>query len=146
MTSSYHEINDPEEISKSFGEGTPSLEHFDQRARKLFDKARNWVGDLSLEGIVTQEGQQVTYVAQDISTKIRLASPTQEVPQSPRTSSNFRRDDTISTTASVSLSDDLNIVMNEVELEAKKLASSVDTLTENLTGILHSVCIHIMLI
>ena len=39
----------------------------------------------------------------------------------------------------VSNSDDLNIVINEIEMEAKKLASSVDTLTENLTGILHSV-------
>ncbi len=34
---------------------------------------------------------------------------------------------------------DLNVVVNEMEIEAKKLAHSVDTLTENLTGILHSV-------
>jgi len=33
----------------------------------------------------------------------------------------------------------LNLVVNEMEVEARRLASSLDTLTENLTGILHSV-------
>jgi hypothetical protein len=37
---------------------------------------------------------------------------------------------------------DLNVVVNEMENEAKRLAHSVDTLTENLTGILHSVILY----
>jgi len=31
------------------------------------------------------------------------------------------------------------LIINEIECEAKKLASSVDNLTENLSGILHSI-------
>jgi uncharacterized protein Yka (UPF0111/DUF47 family) len=128
MTSSYHEISEVEKEAdaKSFTSLSTELSDLElsiPSARKLFDKARHWVGDLSLEGVVSQEGQQVTYVTQDLTEKIKLASPIRE-----SAFSNFP----------VSNSDDLNIVINEIELEAKKLASSVDTLTENLTGILHS--------
>ena len=151
MTSSYHEINEPEtdfsNMTKSTAGDTSSpasLENLDQTARKLFNKARNWVGDLSLEGIVSQEGQQVTYVTQDLTEKIKLASPTKTKDTAdsssvdvPRSDVEGRKMDTVSVTGSTS--DDLNIIINEIELEAKKLASSVDTLTENLTGILHSV-------
>jgi hypothetical protein len=143
MTSSYHEINDAEStLSKSLGDSPASLEHLDQTARKFFDKARNWVGDLSLEGIVSQEGQQVTYVTQDLTEKIKLASPTktQDLPETELSRGEVafgRRVDSVSVAGSTS--DDLNIIINEIEMEAKKLASSVDTLTENLTGILHSV-------
>jgi len=143
MTSSYHEINDSDSVVVGKPSDSPaSLEQLDQTARKLFDKARHWVGDLSLEGIVTQEGQQVTYVAQDLTEKIKLASPTKtQESELPRNDSDSRRADSISLAGSMSMSNDLNVIMNEIEFEAKKLASSVDNLTENLTGILHSVII-----
>ena len=83
MTSSYHEISEAEKEvdNKSFSSLSTDLSELDlsiPSARKLFDKARHWVGDLSLEGVVSQEGQQVTYVTQDLTEKIKLASPTRE--------------------------------------------------------------------
>jgi len=134
MTRSYHEIcdddtNQAQEGSKPFTNLSTELSELEisiPSAKKLFDKARNWVGDLSLEGVVVQEGQQLTYVTQDLSEKIKLATPTNEAPVS------FDYGPSLNNT------DDLNAVINEIELEAKRLASSIDTLTENLTGILHS--------
>ncbi|CAL8099023.1 unnamed protein product [Orchesella dallaii] len=120
MTSSYHEINDVEG-EKSAGD-TSELELSLPGAKKLFNRAKNWVGDLSLEGVVAQEGQQVTYVAQDFAEKIKISSPVKDAD-----SIDFPHDPS-----------DLNSVINELEVEAKKLATSLDTVTENLTGILHS--------
>ncbi|ODN03534.1 hypothetical protein Ocin01_03142 [Orchesella cincta] len=121
MTSSYHEINDVVEGEKSAGD-TSDLELSLPGAKKLFNRAKNWVGDLSLEGVVAQEGQQVTYVAQDFAEKIKLSSPVKDVD-----SVDFPHDPS-----------DLNSVINELEVEAKKLATSLDSVTENLSGILHS--------
>jgi len=129
MTSSYHEIAETEKEKSVGNDSMSDLDLSLPGARKLFEKARHWVGDLSLEGIVSQEGQQVTYVAEDIAEKIRLASPVKST----------QGHNLPSSEAGVSKSDDLNVIINEVEVEAKKLASSVDSLTENLTGILHSI-------
>lgn len=118
MTSSYHEINEED----SQGPET-ELELSLPGAKKLFNKAKNWVGDLSLDGVVAQEGQQVTYVAQDLAEKIKLSSPNKSVDDE-----DFYNDPS-----------DINSVVNELEVEAKKLATSLDQVTENLTGILHSV-------
>lgn len=118
MTSSYHEINESDE------KGDNELELSLPNAKKLFNRAKNWVGDLSLEGVVAQEGQQVTYVAQDFADKIKISSPekdSEDEGEGPHDTS------------------DLNCVINEIEVEAKKLATSLDQVTENLTGILHSV-------
>jgi hypothetical protein len=70
MTSSYHEISESETFDKE--DVDTSLQ---AGAQRLLHKARNWVGDLSLEGVVAQEGQQVTYVAQDLTQKIITSSP-----------------------------------------------------------------------
>lgn len=120
MTSSYHEINEGD-TEKTVLEA--ELELRLPGAKKLFNKAKNWVGDLSLEGVVAQEGQQVTYVAQDLATKIKLSSPVKDLD-----------DDELPHDTS-----DLNSVINEIEVEAKRLATSLDQVTENLSGILHSV-------
>jgi len=167
MTSSYHEImvNKPSSGSTSnattsaASELLPTTEQLEEGAKKLFDKARHyWVGDLSREGIVEQEGQQVTYVAQDFTQKIKLTRDAQlqeQIPQAatqrhhsttsisgsekiPKIGSTTTERSSISSAASVHSAEDINTVINDIELEAKKLASSIDTLTENLTGVLHS--------
>ncbi|OXA63337.1 BLOC-1-related complex subunit 6 [Folsomia candida] len=128
MTSSYHEINVSER-------GEEETDHeMTLPVKRLLNKARNWVGDLSMDGVVTQEGQQVTYVAQDLTERMKIStSPNQRNIVTSRNSSvqeHGHLDD-------ICVSD-LNLMVNEMEMEAKKLAQSVDTLTENLTGILHS--------
>lgn len=122
MTSSYHEINDGDDKPGTESELELSL----PGAKKLFNRAKNWVGDLSLDGVVAQEGQQVTYVAQDFAQKVKLSSPVKD--------SMDEEEDQIAHDTS-----DLNSVVNEIEVEAKRLATSLDQVTENLTGILHSV-------
>lgn len=124
MTSSYHEINDDDEA------GDGELELSLPGAKKLFNRAKNWVGDLSLEGVVTQEGQQVTYVTQDLAEKIKLSSPNIKYEGDTAEEKDYPHSHDPS---------DLNSVINEMETEAKKLATSLDQVTENLTGILHSV-------
>lgn len=74
MTSSYHEIsyrntpNDDEGNEAERGD-------LEKRAQRLLNRARNWVGDLSLEGVVSQEGQQVNYVVADLQGRIKISSP-----------------------------------------------------------------------
>lgn len=72
MTSSYHEINVSER-------GEEETDHeMTLPVKRLLNKARNWVGDLSMDGVVTQEGQQVTYVAQDLTERMKIStSPNQ---------------------------------------------------------------------
>ncbi len=70
MTSSYHEISNsssnPVNVEESGGDD------LEMSAKRLLNRARNWVGDLSMDGgLVGQEGAQVTYVAQDLNERIK---------------------------------------------------------------------------
>jgi hypothetical protein len=162
MTSSYHEISGGGAAAEASASDATESKTLPEGAKKLFDRAKNWVGDLSLEGVVSHEGQQVTYVAEDLTKKIKVSK--QNTTTSDRRSQQSSSSDAPEFTddhfgpsshhhphlyqssrgaqsSSYSASDticDLNITVNDIEVEAKKLASCVDTLTENLTGILHS--------
>jgi len=156
MTSSYHEIRDAEYGTDALSASGEVDTDVIPSAKKFLSKARNWVGDLSLDGIVSQEGQQVTYVAQDITEQIK-ASPVKGTLWTDMLRSIIRRCGNcnlfkvlglqlqltdVESQPSVSDGQEAkhsSVVINEIETEAKRLASSVDTLTENLTGILHSV-------
>jgi len=87
MTSSYHEIvdthrfeeggggvSDEKSLSSVVSDLELNIPKAKQRANKFFSKARNWVGELSTDGVVTQEEGQVTYVVEDLTDKIRLVS------------------------------------------------------------------------
>jgi len=65
MMSSYHEIweEEDEDERKVMGGG----------AKRFLNKARNWVGDLSLEGVVSHQGQQLTYVSQDMGKMFQIS-------------------------------------------------------------------------
>ncbi|XP_046745344.1 uncharacterized protein LOC124410779 [Diprion similis] len=98
------------------------------------------IGYLQLEGTVTQEGDMVLFVAEDLETKIKLSSPVTkkgETPSFPGSRSStpclYRQ----ALTPQLPILD--HNVLNELEMEARKVATSVDSLTENLAAILHSV-------
>jgi len=168
MTSSYHEISGLEQDTT-----TSESKTLPEGAKKLFDRAKNWVGDLSLDGVVSHEGHhhQSTHagapISEDLHKKVKVskqqslsASSGGGVGAEGRSSSSSHSSET-GTSGNPEFTDDhfghsylsgrcnqsyttsdsicdLNITVNEIEVEAKKLASCVDTLTENLAGILHS--------
>lgn len=87
-----------------------------------------------------QDGDMVLFVAEDLENKIKLSSPVTkkgETPSFPGSRSStpclYRQ----ALTPQVPLLD--HNVLNELEMEARKVATSVDALTENLAAILHSV-------
>ncbi|XP_043281370.1 BLOC-1-related complex subunit 6 isoform X2 [Venturia canescens] len=96
------------------------------------------LGYLQLEGTVMQEGDMVLFVAEDLETKIKLSSPVtkkSDTPSFPGSRSStpclYRQ----ALTPQLPLLD--HNVLNELEMEARKIATSVDSLTENLAAILH---------
>ncbi|XP_046406003.1 BLOC-1-related complex subunit 6 [Ischnura elegans] len=95
--------------------------------------------NLQLEGTVSQEGDMVLFVAEDLETKIKLSSPVSRneslgFPVSRSSTPSLYRQALTPQLPTI----DSN-VLNDLEIEARKVATSVDTLTENLAGILHSV-------
>lgn len=108
--------------------------------RLEIDKIHDSLGDLHLEGTVTKEGDMVIFVAEDLETKIKLSSPVMRIgdtPPFPATRSStpcLYRQALMPQLPQV----DPN-VLNDLEIEVRKIATSVDSLTENLAGILHSV-------
>lgn len=87
----------------------------------------------------------VLFVAEDLETKIKLSSPVTkkgETPSFPGSRSStpclYRQ----ALTPQMPFLD--HNVLNELEMEARKMATSVDTLTENLSAILHSVKTYIL--
>ncbi|XP_050520869.1 BLOC-1-related complex subunit 6 isoform X2 [Daktulosphaira vitifoliae] len=73
----------------------------------------------NLEGTVIKTGNMVTFVAEDLETKLKQTSPTSPV----RPLGRFFLDSNL---------------LDELEFEAKNIAASVDTLTETLSEVLHS--------
>ncbi|XP_076276901.1 BLOC-1 related complex subunit 6 isoform X1 [Lasioglossum baleicum] len=97
------------------------------------------IGYLQLEGTVMQDGDMVLFVAEDLENKIKLSSPVTkkgETPSFPGSRSStpclYRQ----ALTPQLPLLD--HNILNELEMEARKVATSVDALTENLAAILHS--------
>ena len=101
---------------------------------------------LQLEGTVMKEGDMVLFVAEDLEKKIKLSSPvtkkgdTPLFPPGSRSPTNclYRQ----ALTPQLPFLD--HNVLNELEIEARKIATSVDSLTENLAAILHSVSISLI--
>lgn len=73
----------------------------------------------NLEGIVTKNGDMVTFVAEDLENKLKQTSPTMPV----RPLGRFVLGANL---------------LNDLEFEARNIAASVDSLTETLSGVLHS--------
>ncbi|XP_050443547.1 BLOC-1-related complex subunit 6 [Adelges cooleyi] len=73
----------------------------------------------NLEGTVTKTGGMVTFVAEDLETKLKQTSPTTPVKPSGKYTLDLK-------------------LLDDIEYEAKNIAASVDTLSETLSGVLHS--------
>lgn len=73
----------------------------------------------NLKGTVTKNRDMVTFVVEDLENKLKQSSPTMPV----RPLGRFVLD--------------VNL-LNDLEFEARNIAASVDTLTETLSGVLHS--------
>nr|XP_022915059.1 BLOC-1-related complex subunit 6 isoform X2 [Onthophagus taurus] len=119
MTASYSEI--------SFKSGLSPDEPNDvlKRPVTLCDDTKG-LGPLTLEGIVHIEGNMTHFVAEDLEYKIKISSP-----QAKNTPTHSRHPKQIGS---------LDVgLLNDLEIEAQHLATSVDNLTENLCGILHSI-------
>ncbi|XP_019759145.1 BLOC-1-related complex subunit 6 isoform X3 [Dendroctonus ponderosae] len=94
---------------------------------------------LNLDGTVHVEGNMTHFVAEDLETKIKLSSPVTKKNDTPTNS----RSGTPSTLYRQLLDPQLGQIdvalINDLECEAHRMATSVDNLIENLSGILHSV-------
>ncbi|XP_014226294.1 BLOC-1-related complex subunit 6 [Trichogramma pretiosum] len=94
---------------------------------------------LQSEGTVTKEGDMVSFVAGDLENKIKLSSPVTRKGDSmmslePRNAVSYLYRQAL--TPQLPCSD--HNILNELENEARKVATSVDSITENLAAILHS--------
>lgn len=98
----------------------------------------NSIGIPELEGTITKDGDVVSFVAEDLENKIKLSSPI-----SKKDLPFFESRSSISHLYRQAVAPQIPIVdhniLNELESEARKVATSVDALTENLAAILHSV-------
>ncbi|KAI4467088.1 hypothetical protein MML48_2g00012757 [Holotrichia oblita] len=134
MTASYSEISfksglSPEnEVNFSLSLD-PGAEYI-KRPVTLCDRTNKHLGALTLEGTVHVEGNMTHFVAEDLEYKIKLSSP-----QAKKGDGNTMYKQ-ISTPQVGHI--DINF-LNDLESEAQHLATSVDNLTENLCGILHSI-------
>ncbi|XP_022204602.2 BLOC-1-related complex subunit 6 isoform X2 [Nilaparvata lugens] len=92
-----------------------------------------------LNGTVTQEGDMVLFVAEDLENKIKLSSPVSK--KDPLSSCGW--ESTTSSWLKQSFTGEIPVVditiLNDLETEVSKIATSVDSLTENLAEILHSI-------
>jgi hypothetical protein len=102
---------------------------------------------LQSEGTVIKDGNLVLFVTEDLENKIRLSSPitkkgdTQFILESRNSACGLYRQ---ALTPQLPLLD--HNILNELENEARKVATSVDSITENLAAILHSVGVIIIII
>ncbi|XP_018329449.1 uncharacterized protein LOC108739859 isoform X2 [Agrilus planipennis] len=145
MTTSYSEISfksgmSPEtEVSLSLTmDSIPSADHILQRPISLAYDTNN-IGKpllpLNSEGTVHVEGNMTHFVTEDLEYKIKISSPVSKFSGNSKSGTPSYTQKGLLMTSVSSL--DPNI-LNDLEFEAQKIATSVDTLTENLCGILHS--------
>uniref|UniRef100_A0A1B6HZS8 BLOC-1-related complex subunit 6 C-terminal helix domain-containing protein n=1 Tax=Homalodisca liturata TaxID=320908 RepID=A0A1B6HZS8_9HEMI len=89
-----------------------------------------------LNGTVTQDGEMVLFVAEDLENKIKLSSPVSKSDDINVWSSGMPWLYRQSLSSHVPVID--SSILTDLETEIGKIATSVDSLTENLAGILHS--------
>ncbi|KAK7076861.1 hypothetical protein SK128_011907 [Halocaridina rubra] len=89
-------------------------------------------------GVVTRHGDMISFVADDLHNKIKLASPVSKTlvsfPCSRSSTPSLLR-----TALAPQVPPIDPTIINDIEAYARHIATSVDTLIENLTGTLHSI-------
>ncbi|XP_018580249.1 BLOC-1-related complex subunit 6 isoform X1 [Anoplophora glabripennis] len=152
MTQSYSEISfksghSPEnEVSLPLSlDASPLLEHIRQRPMTLpCEKnlpSSKPLAPLTLEGTVHVEGNMTHFVTEDLEHKIRLSSPVSK--KDAPTGGSSSRICTPSPLYRQLLVPQVGQIdtalINDLECEAHRMATSIDSLIENLCGILHSI-------
>lgn len=98
------------------------------------------MGYLQLEGRVMQDGDMVLFVTEDLENKIKLSSPVTKKGDTPSFPGSRSSTPCLYRQALTPQLPPLDHnVLNELEMEARKVATSVDALTENLAAILQNV-------
>lgn len=98
------------------------------------------MGYLQLEGRVMQDGDMVLFVTEDLENKIKLSSPVTKKGDTPSFPGSRSSTPCLYRQALTPQLPSLDHnVLNELEMEARKVATSVDALTENLAAILQNV-------
>ncbi|KAF5272781.1 hypothetical protein FQA39_LY07808 [Lamprigera yunnana] len=145
MTASYSEISfkselspDDNDISLSF-----SADEMLQRPMTLpCDCNVSKFYPLNLEGTVHIEGNMTHFVTEDLEYKIKLSSPINKKGDTPPLPGNSKIA-TPNTLYRQLLVPQMGLfdagLLNDLESEAQRMATSIDNLTENLCGILHSI-------
>ncbi|XP_056635344.1 BLOC-1-related complex subunit 6 [Diorhabda carinulata] len=141
MTQSYSEISFKSDVSPDneipLSSTVESLQIADE-IRRPISLSYNNLMPLTLEGSVHIEGNMTHFVAEEIEQKIRLCSPVskKDTPGSSRmcTPSSLYRQLLVPQVGHLD-----SALINDLEIEAQKMATSVDSLIENLCGILHSI-------
>jgi len=97
---------------------------------------------LNLEGTVHVEGNMTHFVTEDLEYKIKLSSPVAKKGDTPPLPGNSKSG-TPNTLYRQLLVPQVGVfdagLLNDLESEAQRMATSIDNLTENLCGILHSI-------
>ncbi|CAG9857561.1 unnamed protein product [Phyllotreta striolata] len=130
MTQSYSEISS--KSGQSPDVELPKLDEIKRPATLPYTNPK----PLNLEGSVHIEGNMTHFVAEEIEQKIRLSSPVskKEAPGRACTPSPLYRQLLVPQVGQLD-----SALINDLEAEAHRMATSVDSLIENLCGILHSV-------
>lgn len=148
MTASYSEISfksglSPEnELINSLTESVHVPCENIKRPVTLCDGHTKPFRPLNLEGTVHVEGNMTHFVAEDLEYKIKLSTPNSKLGDTPPFPG-CSRSGTPSKLYRQILHPQIGQVdvglLNDLECEAQRMATSIDNLTENLCGILHSV-------
>ncbi|CAH0562514.1 unnamed protein product [Brassicogethes aeneus] len=146
MTASYSEISfksglSPESELQSLSlniDPIPLADHIRQRPITLPCEKNipaKPLGPLTMEGTVHVEGNMTHFVAEDLEYKIKLSSPvTKKGGSRTCTPSSLYRQLLVPQIGQLDTG-----LINDLECEAHRMATSIDNLIENLCGILHSI-------
>ncbi|KAK4872727.1 hypothetical protein RN001_014756 [Aquatica leii] len=151
MTASYSEISFKSELSPEDNDISlslsldplPSADEMLQRPMTLpYERNTNKFHPLNLEGTVHVEGNMTHFVTEDLEYKIKLSSPVNKKGDTPPLPGNSKIA-TPNTLYRQLLVPQMGLfdsgLLNDLESEAQRMATSIDNLTENLCGILHSI-------
>ncbi|CAG9770369.1 unnamed protein product [Ceutorhynchus assimilis] len=146
MTQSYSEISfksEPENHDSPIMDldSVQVDEQFSKRPMTLPSEKRSEkpLRPLNLDGMVHKEGNMTHFVAEDLETKIKLASPVTKKSDTPSSSRSGTPSTLYRQLLDPQLSQINTALINDLECEAQRMATSVDNLIENLSGILHSI-------
>lgn len=125
----------PDQLDLKSRSGSPTED--DEIDPPSYHKA---MGYLQLEGRVMQDGDMVLFVTEDLENKIKLSSPVTKKGDTPSFPGSRSSTPCLYRQAlTPQLPPVEHNILNELEMEARKVATSVDALTENLAAILQNV-------